>query len=658
MNVGAFFLELKMVLKPQTKQLIVFSAALLVCIGYYLLLAPALNGPFVFDDFANLQHLAILGNDILGNIGDYLAAFEGNPGRPVAALSFMLNDTGWPSAAYGFKQTNLLIHILNGLLLLGLLNRLQRISPALPQHLIWPLLVMVAWLFHPMQISAQMLAVQRMTLLAGTFSLAGIWSFVALVENSKTWRGAFVALAVLAVATVFAFLCKESGALLPIYALVLQVTLLGTLLAGKDSASRCLLIVGCSIPAILVLGMVLRMGMAPEAYLHREFDLADRLMTQCHVLLDYLREIVFPSLTGSGIYHDDYPITRSLVSQPSTIAIALVIIGSLIQSWRIRVKRPIASFAVLWFFIGHIMESTVLPLEIYFEHRNYLPLFGPVLAITTMPFFLKERGTIGALFLSIWLAVLTIITSLQAPIWGQPAKMVTFWIIDHPKSLRATQELAKYYYETADPQASVDVMMYAYEKEGIRSSDLPLTSLLTTCWKQGITYKDVNLLQESLNAIPNSPFSNGSLVVLQKLNMEVQRGGCDHILNKDQWWKISDTLLANPKFKLVGEEFIRIERAKLKASDKDLPATMHELETAYAAHPNIELSYKIAETLISAGLLADAEDWLIKGLSLERPWFKNWLSSSDEKSKSLLSLVRAANKAPKVLAAGMAQQKD
>lgn len=642
----------------QKTQTLVFLAALILCGGYYWLLQPALLGPFVFDDFANLQHLALLGNDVWKNLGDYLAAFEGNPGRPLAALSFLIDDSAWPTAAYGFKHTNLLIHIINGFLLLGLIRQLQRVSPALPQQPVWPLMAMAAWLFHPMHISAQMLVVQRMTLLAGTFSLAGIWIFTALVEASHSWRGAFAALTVLAAATVLAVLSKESGALLPLYALVLQATLLTTLLEGKDDASRRLLLVGCAVPTLLVIGMLLKMGLAPEAYLHREFDLSDRLLTQSHVLLDYLRGIAFPSLTGNGIYNDDFPVVRSLLTPLSTPGILAGLFGALLLAWHMRVARPLLSFAVLWFFAGHLMESTVLPLELYFEHRNYVPLLGPVLAITSIPFILKEHTAISHFFLGLWLAALVVISGMQAPIWGQYAKMVAFWSINHPKSLRATQELAKYYYENADPQASVDIMMYAYEKEGVLSSDLPLTSLLTACWQPGVAYKDVDFLEESLRAIPASPFSNGSLVVLQKLNSEVQQGGCDKILDKEQWWKISDALLANPKFKLVGEEFIRVERAKLKAKDKDLQGTMQELETAYAAHPNIELSYKIAETLISAGLLDDAEDWLIKGLSLEQPWFKQWLSSNDEKSKKLLSLVRLANKVPNEFPADTGRQKD
>ena len=640
---GAFLWREEMtVLNRQSKLwlgLVLFG--LLIC--YYAVIHPALYGPFLFDDFANLQHLSILNNHISANLGDYLAAFEGNPGRPLAALSFLLNDNAWPSAAFGFKYTNVMIHLLNAVLVFGLIRQLAKASTKLPQHAIWPVLAMLAWLFHPINISAQMLVVQRMTLLAGTFSLAGLWAYTALLQRSSNWRGAFVAMAALGTATLLAFLCKETGALLPLFALVLNATLLAELFSQKDRASQRLILVGCGIPALALLHLILDMGFQENAFFHREFSLADRLLTQLHVVSDYLRQILFPSLTGSGIYYDDYPITRLLFSPISTLLIGLAMIAALTFAMIFRKRYVLLSFAVLWFFAGHLMESTVLPLELYYEHRNYIPLLGLVLAVTALPFYLGERKQIAFLFLGIWLAMLAAITTLQAPVWGQQVKLVSFWIVEHPKSLRATQELAKYYYDTADPQASVDVMMIAYNN-GVHSADLPLNSLLINCWKPGVKYKNIDLLSESITAIKTSPFSNGSLVILQKLNQEVQNNRCPDVLNRQSWLALSNALLANPKFKRAGSDFIHIERAKLMISAKDLSTTMREFEAAYAAQPSTEMSYKIAETLISAGFIDDAELWLKKGLALKKPWFKKWLSSDKEKSMVLIKLIEQAKK--------------
>ena len=183
--------HLRQTLLPLLALLALFS-------GYALLVWPALSGPFIFDDFPNLQNIAILNNGIsFERIREYLAAFIGSPGRPLAALSFLLNATQWPTDPYSFKVTNLLIHLINGGLLYGLLRQWQRAAPMLPQHQAWPLLVVAIWLFHPLQLSAQMLVVQRMTLLSASFSLIGLWAYTALLARAGSTFDVFKALAAL-----------------------------------------------------------------------------------------------------------------------------------------------------------------------------------------------------------------------------------------------------------------------------------------------------------------------------------------------------------------------------------------------------------------------------------------------------------------------------
>ena len=61
----------------------------------------------------------------------------------------------------------------------------------------------------------------------------------------------------------------------------------------------------------------------------------------------------------------------ALASIPALLRLALVV----------RKKQPLVSLGVLWFFTGHLLESTILPLEIAHEHRNYLPLLGIIIAM-------------------------------------------------------------------------------------------------------------------------------------------------------------------------------------------------------------------------------------------------------------------------------------
>jgi len=69
------------------------------------LLWPGISGPFLFDDFPNLQNLREVGDSFTReSLGRYLAAWQGNPGRPLAALSFLIEDHAWPTdPATAFK---------------------------------------------------------------------------------------------------------------------------------------------------------------------------------------------------------------------------------------------------------------------------------------------------------------------------------------------------------------------------------------------------------------------------------------------------------------------------------------------------------------------------------------------------------------------------
>ncbi len=68
------------------------------------------------------------------------------------------------------------------------------------------------------------------------------------------------------------------------------------------------------------------------------------------------------------------------------------------------------SFAILFFFINHIVESTIIPLEIVFEHRNYLPsmfLFLPIIFWCSQ---LINRYSQEKQIVKYWLAIGLLIT--------------------------------------------------------------------------------------------------------------------------------------------------------------------------------------------------------------------------------------------------------
>src|SRR5690606_667347 len=149
-----------------------------ILIGAAILSWPALNGPFLFDDFPNLEHLGVLDGRLdLATLAHYASLYRGEPGRPLSMLSFVINDFDWPSTPWSFKYTNLMLHLLIGVLLFGFARSIASVRlKSAHQAEMAALIAAAAWLLHPMQLSTSMLVVQRMTQLSMLFSILGHWT--------------------------------------------------------------------------------------------------------------------------------------------------------------------------------------------------------------------------------------------------------------------------------------------------------------------------------------------------------------------------------------------------------------------------------------------------------------------------------------------------
>ncbi|HCA26987.1 MAG TPA: hypothetical protein DEP05_05000, partial [Betaproteobacteria bacterium] len=355
-----------------------------------LLLWPGLSGPFLLDDFPNLQGLARLHRAaaVGSAVADYLFSGQaGFFGRPLALLTFAAQAGAWPGDPFAFKLANLSLHLLNGVLLIALCGRLARLSGVAAGRARWmAAAVGLVWLIHPLQASTVFYVVQRMTMLSATFVLAGLLCYlsgrVALAEGRTARAFAWGAAGIFG-AGLLAVLSKENGVLLPVYALAAEFTLLRAL--PRPRAWR--LWVGLTaLP--LIAGLVYFFGHFQEfmaaGYAGRAFTPMQRLLTEARAVVDYAGQIVLPRTAGMGVFHDDYPLSTSLWTSPATaVAIALLATAAA-GAVAARRRYPEFSFAVAWFLGGQLLVSTVLPLELYFDHRNYLPMAGLLLGVVLL----------------------------------------------------------------------------------------------------------------------------------------------------------------------------------------------------------------------------------------------------------------------------------
>ena len=430
-----------------SKHAILVSLSLLCLIGLVMLAYwNGLYGPFLFDDFANINALGKVGG--VHNLETFKLFVFGNKsgptGRPIAMLSFLLNDNAWPSSPFSFKYTNLLLHLLNGMMLLWIISLLIPSSTDSSTKYWLAIFTAAIWLLHPLNVSTVLYPVQRMAILATTFVLAGILVHIIgrkLTETSE-YKGYLLQTSGLAIFTALAALSKENGALLPILILVLELTILPR---RNNKTYSIWVAVFLIIPTIILLAYLLK-GVTPSILfaesLRRPFTMWERLLTQSRVLLDYLYYWFIPHINSPGLLTQDFPLSKSLTNPVMTLPAVLIIISLPITAMIYKRRFPVMSLAVLFYFTGHLVESTVIQLELYFEHRNYLPgVFLSLPIAVAVGNKIKSKPAAVALTILI-ISILSLLTWQRATIWSDEQILADQWARIHPYSQRAQRHAA------------------------------------------------------------------------------------------------------------------------------------------------------------------------------------------------------------------------
>ena len=442
-------------LHPNLKfMLAVVGASLLVLLIYL----PGLPGMFVFDDISNIVQNPALHIRELGP-SDLLQAMLSSPGgglmRPLSMLSFALDYYFWGLSPPAFKLTNIFIHIACGLSL-GLvarellMARAEDARDALPRREIaWLSLgVALLWCVHPLDLTAVLYAVQRDTALATLFSALGVLAYLTGRRHERQGQGGnWLIWFWTPLATLAGMLCKENAALVPVFLLLIEWTVLGFRgHGGRISRSSqaffgaFLLLPGIGVAALVLLHPATLFA----SYAGRDYGMAQRLLSEARILLDYLRWAVLPDLGQLGLFHDDIAVSRGLLEPASTLASCLGIALLLGVAVAVRKRLPLLSLGILWFFAGHLVESTVLPLELAFEHRNYLPLFGLIFGIAATLYTLARRrgeGRLVVAMLVIGTVAMAAATAVRASDWGDELSFARSEARHHPQSPRALAEL-------------------------------------------------------------------------------------------------------------------------------------------------------------------------------------------------------------------------
>lgn len=447
---------------PGLRFLGIAALALLAAAAYW----PGVAGGFLFDDWVNLPALGRYGAvDDLDALLRYLSSGSADPtGRPVSMLSFLVDARNWPADPAPFKRTNITLHALNGLLIYQVLTALgPRLAQDTRHARHAALLAAGIWLVHPLWVSTVLYIVQRHAMLAAFFVLAGIRLWIAsdsAFRQGRSRTGWWLAVAAIGGCGLLAGLSKANGFLLPVLLVVLNASVLripydvdaGTALASLRRA-RLLLI---NIPALLVmLGLVALALTAQDNFQERSWTVGERLLTQPRIIWEYLYYLFVPGIDARGVFADGYQASTSLLAPPITAPAILALAGLAGLAWHQRSRRPAFAAAALFFLAGHLMESGALKLELYFEHRNYLPaalLFWPLALALTRKGRYQRWGVLAAAGL---LAVCIACTFIQARLWGEPERLALTWAAELPDSSRAQAHAASFEIKNRRPEQAI-----------------------------------------------------------------------------------------------------------------------------------------------------------------------------------------------------------
>jgi tetratricopeptide (TPR) repeat protein len=417
---------------------------------------PGLAGPLVLDDHENLEPFIGMQAGALGWDEVLSGSVFSIGSRPLARLTFVANWLTSAGEIWSLKYTNLMLHLLCGTLLFWLAGRLlgEPLAAVAPRRWWLALLVAALWLLSPMLVSTVLYVIQRMAQLAALFVLAGLLCYVAGRQQLPARRRLGIGLMCLCFVLFWplAILSKQNGALLPLLAVVVEFSFFQR---PESRADRRwvygLLAVLVVVPALLAaIVLSLDPGIARGSQHARDFSILERLITEARVLFDYVFNLlVLPGGSPLGLFHDDFVVSRGLLDPPVTIVAIAAWIALLTLAW-IRRAGPWAAilFGPVYFLAAHLLESTIFPLELYFEHRNYLPSTGLFLSVGVVAGRLLQRTRLKRSFVVLVTTVPLVhgsMTVARVLNWTSNETLLLTSAQTHPDSARVHTGLAGLY---------------------------------------------------------------------------------------------------------------------------------------------------------------------------------------------------------------------
>lgn len=389
----------------------------------FFIYSPALNGPFVFDDINNIEKNSSIHIKNL-SLESLKTAASGH--RPVATVSFALNYYIHGLSPYWFRVVNIVIHIATSWVLYIFICKTLSIFEEDNNNKLLAAISALVWAIHPLQIQSVTYIVQRMNSLAGLFFLLAMLIYIEARQSELKLLK--LLLFTLSCFSIFLAIKSKPNAV-TIFPSILLYEIIFLQKIKDRSSKNIFFVIFTALAALCLLLYFLSTDAAshipftnlPAWYNGKGFTLTQYLLTEFRVLVFYISLVFYPQPSRLNIDHEIFYST-SLFNPLVTFASVLVVLILISISIFYVKKYKVLTFGVLWFFVNHSVESTIIPLDFIFEHRNYIPsmmfIFGilytlkqynkkiinyiAILIIVILSVWTFQRNTVWENGLSLW----------------------------------------------------------------------------------------------------------------------------------------------------------------------------------------------------------------------------------------------------------------
>jgi tetratricopeptide (TPR) repeat protein len=422
---------------------VIAAAAIVAAFFAY---APALRGPFLFDDntlpFALPNFNAPLGAWIRGV-------------RPLLMFTYWVNARLSGEDTYSYHVLNLVFHCIASGFMFFIVRRLLEWSGSeTTRRNLLAGFAAAVFLLHPVQTEAVAYLAGRSETLSVMLVLAAYAVFLGRSSAGVSGPRA-LALLILFGASLLA---KEHTIVLPVLFLLTDLwwnpgfSLKGIRRNWKLYAPMA---VGAIGGFMFFLPLILNASTA--GFRLKDLTWYQYFFTECRALFVYPLLFVFPAFQSADW---DFPISKSILDHGAIFGLlALLALAGL--AWHFRLRYRLASFGFFAYLLLMAPTSSILPIrDPVAERRLYLSMLGLLLiAVDLLGRVKVERKTLAAACTAV-VAILAGATYVRAQVWSNEVALWDDTVQKSPNKARVHFQLASAHYN----QGQCDLAVAEYQK--------------------------------------------------------------------------------------------------------------------------------------------------------------------------------------------------